>query len=33
MTAPRSTPAARPAIIDGLRARGYGFVTLDALTG
>lgn len=25
--------AALPAIIDGLRARGYGFVTLDALTG
>lgn len=24
--------AALPAIIDGLRARGYGFVTLDALT-
>jgi len=25
--------AALPTIIDGLRARGYGFVTLDALTG
>ncbi|TVZ07439.1 polysaccharide deacetylase family protein [Trebonia kvetii] len=25
--------AALPAIIDGLRARGYGFVTLQALTG
>jgi hypothetical protein len=25
--------AALPAIIDGLRARGYGFVTLGALTG
>jgi len=24
---------ALPAIIDGLRARGYGFVTLKALTG
>jgi hypothetical protein len=25
--------AALPAIIDGLRARGYGFVTLQAMTG
>lgn len=25
--------AALPAIVDGLRARGYGFATLDALTG
>jgi peptidoglycan/xylan/chitin deacetylase (PgdA/CDA1 family) len=25
--------SALPAIIDGLRARGYGFVTLRALTG
>jgi hypothetical protein len=26
-------PAALPQIIDAMRARGYGFVTMTALTG